>query len=288
MKYGVFSVCTPEYDIPDAVKMLKGLGYNGIELRVAGAPPETQPEGYCYENRYWTFNRCTVALDSIITVTPEIKQLCDSVGLEIISLTTYLGPWDSAGLEQVMEAARIIQCRNIRVNPPGYDGKENYRTLFQRTVAQVHCLENLAARYGVRINFEIHMGNIIPSASAAYRLVSHFDPALVGVIYDPGNMVFEGYENYQMGLELLGEYLAYVHVKNASWQQTGTGEDGITRWKTVWEPFSSGCVDLAHLCKALRAVGYDGYLSVEDFSNNQETLAKLDGNLRLLQSLIET
>ena len=48
--------------------------------------------------------------------------------------------------------------------------------------------------------------NLCPSASLAHRLVSAFDPDLVGAILDPGNMAQEGFENYHIGAELLGPY----------------------------------------------------------------------------------
>ncbi|MEZ4633203.1 MAG: hypothetical protein R2880_21235 [Deinococcales bacterium] len=60
---------------------------------------------------------------------------------------------------------------------------------------------------------EIHHRTIVPSASAVYRLVSHFDPQHIAVIYDPGNMAYEGFEDYRMGLELWEPYLAHVHLK---------------------------------------------------------------------------
>jgi len=52
--------------------------------------------------------------------------------------------------------------------------------------------------------------------------VSDFDLRYIGIIYDLGNMVHEGYENYKLGLELLGDYLSYVHVKNAVWNRITT------------------------------------------------------------------
>ncbi|MNH42928.1 hypothetical protein D3C79_1047240 [compost metagenome] len=66
----------------------------------------------------------------------------------------------------------------------------------------------------------MHFGNIAPSASLARQLVDGFDAKHIGVIYDPGNMVYEGFEQYKLGLEVLGEYLGHVHVKNAIWSRT--------------------------------------------------------------------
>ena len=40
MKYGVFSVSMPEYDIAETVALLKEVGYDGVEWRVNQIPKE--------------------------------------------------------------------------------------------------------------------------------------------------------------------------------------------------------------------------------------------------------
>jgi sugar phosphate isomerase/epimerase len=78
--------------------------------------------------------------------------------------------------------------------------------------------------------------------------------------------VHEGYENFRLGLELLGPYLAHVHVKNAAWAPTGEEKDGILLWESNWSPIDEGIVNWKQLLGDLKAVGYDGYLGIEDFS----------------------
>ena len=43
MKYGVFSVSMPEYNPEETLKILKELGYDGVEWRVTNMPKE-KPE----------------------------------------------------------------------------------------------------------------------------------------------------------------------------------------------------------------------------------------------------
>ena len=285
MKFSVFSVSMPEYDIEQTVKTLKELGYDGVEWRVAPAPPLEKPEDYTYSGRYWSFNQSNIDVTKVEELAPSVKDLCNKYDLEICSLTTYLGPWDVQDIERVLRAANILNCKNIRLFPPTYDESENFRKLFDRTVEQIKVLEKLAARYNVRINFEIHMGNIIPSASAAYRLVCNFNPDLIGIIFDPGNMVYEGFENYRMGIELLGEYLAHVHVKNSMWALSETTKAGVKIWKPTWANMKEGFADITKLIQILYEIGYDKFVSVEDFSNNDDTYTKLKSNLEFLKSI---
>ncbi len=286
MKLAVFTVSLPEYDPIATVKILGEAGYDGVEWRVAASAPAEKPADYTYERRYWSYNLSTIDISRIIAIAPGLKSLSGAAGLEICSLTTYLEPWQEEAIESVLAAAQAIGCPNIRVNVPKYNETENYRSLFGRTREQLGRLEQLAGRYGTRINFEIHMGNIIPSASAAFRLVSGFDPQRIGIIFDPGNMVHEGFENYRLGLELLGQYLAHVHIKNALWRQTETGAGGVAVWRPVWAPLKQGAADLRNLIRALKAIGYDGYLSIEDFSNEADTPTKVREGYRFLKDLI--
>jgi len=287
MKFGLFTVSMPEYDIENTVRALKELGYDGVEWRVGNPPPKNRPDSYSFENRYWSYNLSTLDIGRINDMAPEIRNMCAAAGLEICSLTTYLGIHETEAARNIMKAADIIGCKNIRINVPSYDGKINYRELFGSAQKHLETMERLAASHNVKVNFETHMGNIIPSASAAYRFVSGFDPKYVGIIFDPGNMVYEGFENYRLGIELLGEYLAHVHVKNGCWKYTGTGLEGAEVWKPTWASFKKGYADIPGLVRILKETGYEGYVSVEDFSNDEDTYTKLKNNIEFLRSIQE-
>ena len=98
-------------------------------------------------------------------------------------------------------------------------------------------------------------------------------------------MVYEGFENYRLGIELLGNHLSHVHVKNSMWQLVETSPDGVEKWRPTWAQFKKGYADLGRLIKILRETGYGGYVSVEDFSNVEDTVTKLKNNLAFLRQL---
>ncbi|MDH7571530.1 MAG: TIM barrel protein, partial [Armatimonadota bacterium] len=176
-------------------------------------------------------------------------------------------------------------ARQLRVGVPRYNGRVPYPKLRDQAVAQYHDVAALARRYGVRALIEIHMGNITPSASAAAAFVSHFDPRDVGIIHDAGNMVYEGYEQYLMGLEMLGPYLAHVHLKSAVWRPAGERPDGSLAWEAVAAPIPRGQVDVAALFRALRRVGYDEWVSFEDFSTETPLLERVRQNLAYVKQV---
>lgn len=286
MKFSVFTVGTPDYDIKATVQKLKEYGYDGVEWRV-GNSIKNEPEIIPSRDRwYWEYNKSTVDVDSILEEAESIKDICRSHGIEICALATYLQTSETERIEKVLKAAVAMNCPKIRVGIPAYDGKTNYRSLFSKVQEEVEVLEALAKKYNTKINFEIHHGTIIPSASAAYRLVSKFDSRYIGIIYDAGNMVHEGFEQYKMGLELLGEYLDHVHIKSAAWTQVKNPSTGKMEWYGSWTTLEKGQVSFKALLSALKSTDYDNYLSFEDFSNENTTDEKLKGNLEFIKALL--
>ena len=278
LKHSVFTVMMPDYDLKQTVVLLRELGFDGVEWRVHHVPSEFPGAA-----DYWRSNKSTVDVETILDKAVEVRKLTDDQGLEIVALGTYLSYKMIDEIERCMEAANIMGAGSVRVGVPKYDGSENYNDLLEEAIDGFVRIEDIARKYNVRANVEIHPGNICCSASLAYRLVSGFDPDCIGVIADPGNMVSEGYENYQLGLELLGPYLSHLHVKNAAWVSEDA-PNGEKLWKTARVSLKEGCVPWATVIQALDRVGFTGWLSLEDFSPG-DTRAKLQDAIAYLKSI---
>lgn len=176
----------------------------------------------------------------------------------------------------------------MRVGVPGYDRKTSYPELYKQAVHYLNEVQEMAQQYKVKAVVETHHQTIAPTASLAYRLVQSLDSQHVGVLYDPGNMVHEGYENHRMGLELLGPYLAHVHVKNAAWFKDESNKNSnssvneqnteillTSNWHCQWAPLTEGVVNWLQVFRDLKSVGYDGYYGIEDFSGVLQSKAML-------------
>lgn len=279
MKLAVFTVMLPEYEPEEAVALLAEVGYQGVEWRVTRRvlDPAAAPS-------YWQNNRCTIHIDTVDAEAAALADLTARAGLEVPALGTYMAATDCDAIDRAMRAARAMGCPRIRVSPPRYDRVIGYRRLFAETLAAYTDVERLARQHGVQACLEIHPGNICSSPSLAHRLVRHFDPRFVGVILDPGNMVYEGYEDWRMGMELLGPYLAHVHLKNSQWRRVGTRPTGEAVWQPAAAAIDEGIVDLRQFIADLCAVGYTGWCSFEDFSAGS-TREKLERNRAYVQAL---
>ena len=280
MKHSIFTVVMPEFGVAEAAQRMKAWGYDGAEWRVT-----TVPSPMPAIPNYWSANKATVDFAKLPGSAQEAKKISGDAGLEIPALATYLSCTDLESVKKAMEAALIMGAPMLRVSVPGYDAKTNYRTLFATAQDDYAKVEHLARANKVKACIEIHMGNICPSASAAYRFASVFDSKHVGVIFDPGNMVYEGMEAWQFGLELLGEYLAHVHVKNSGWRIMFGEPNGNLVWQPYMATLRAGIVNWADVIAALKAVKYNGWLSNEDFSSDQGTEPKLVDDLAYLKAL---
>lgn len=284
MKLSVFTVATPDLNAEELASAAAAAGIDGIEWRFRGIPEDAVSE----EPSYWRNNRCSLDPSRWEEQVPVFREAALGQGRKSIALVPYLNCGDLSATEQAFQAAAGLGASMMRVGVPGYDRKTRYPELYRKAVDYLSEVQDLAKQYNIKAIVETHHQTIAPTASLAYRLVQSLDPQHVGVLYDPGNMVHEGYENHRMGLELLGPYLAHVHVKNAGWFEA-EGKDsqkanvtekssGValnTAWKCQWTPLTEGMVDWVQMVRDLRAVGYDGYYGIEDFSGALKSKAML-------------
>ncbi|MEV0070881.1 MULTISPECIES: sugar phosphate isomerase/epimerase [unclassified Amycolatopsis] len=272
MKMGICSVCLPDLTPEQAVGAVRDLGYTGIEWRIA---PDRAAAG---APSFFGYNRCTVA--PTLHDVARAVELSHSAGLSVLGLDTYLDTGDHEGANLAFELAADADVPWIRVRAPWRDGRP-YRELLSEALGFFAVLERLGRDHGVRALLELHQRSIAPSASLGHRLVGEFDPRWLGVIYDAGNLAIEGYEDHRLAFDLLGPHLAHVHLKNVAYTRPVEGGP----WQSRWSTLDDGVVDVAGLLTALQDVGYDGWVSLEDFSTLRPPTETARFNAELLTDL---
>jgi len=174
------------------------------------------------------------------------------------------------------EMANILGARNIRMffsahvrlgGPDSkltewtaeYDGTKSYWHWFETDSKRLRVFVDFARKYDVRWVFELHHGFATNSPSAMRRIMDRYSARYVGTIFDPGNMVVEGNEDWRNSVQILGDYIAYLHCKNTRWDQDENG-----RWATSWESLEKGIASFPEIMTALKDIGFDGYFCIED------------------------
>jgi sugar phosphate isomerase/epimerase len=240
MKHSAFTVLLPDRSLDEAFDLLRRLGYDGVELRIKGdyhVPP-----------------------DQILARVNRLTGLMSRTGLEIPVLATYLSLNSREALVPVFEAADRVGAMGVRVSLGSpLDGRRAYWEILGEAQRGVEALIATIAPFRAKALFEIHFRTVISSPSLAHLLLKPFDPARVGVIWDPANMIVEGREDWRLGLDLVGDYLGHVHVKNTAWYRDGG-------WAWCWEELDAGIVDWEEMIRILATRGYPGYLSNENLS----------------------
>jgi sugar phosphate isomerase/epimerase len=252
MKHSCFTVALTDLTYKDLARILAEAGYDGVEWRVT--PPKEDAE-----MKHLNLHR-------IEEQAREVKGLCDELGLEIPVIGSYEEIQNTERIERLFKLAHLLGTKLVRVNTRWYQEEPHFDVLFKETIERLQNIMPIAKEYGVKPIFELHMGTIFPGPSDARRIIDNFTPDEIGITFDPGNMVTEGRINDRLGIQILGPYLAHVHVKNAGWFRD---EDGS--WKSGTCPVDDGMVDWPTVIECLKDAGYNGYLSQEDFHSFKYT-----------------
>jgi sugar phosphate isomerase/epimerase len=254
------NICTSTlaaFALDDALRLANCAGYEGVELRVHG--------------------NCHLTLQELQRRCGEIKRQVEAHQLELCVYNTCFGVNEPAAIEAMIDICSRTGVKYFRATLPlagvaavrhlGADRAviPSYRegippAELLRTVRLT--LRHLARRTklaGVCVLLEIHWGTVMSSFTSAHALVRDLDPEAIAITFDPANMVIEGKEDWEYGLDLLRDYVANVHIKNASWVR----KQG--QWTWQWDGLQQGMVEWPQLFRLLAARGYRGMLATEDF-----------------------
>lgn len=287
MKYSVTTVTLPELTMLEQAKLLSKLGYDGIELRVRRCSDEIRAKA---EPAMWGYHVNDVTPENFKEKAPEINKILSDYGLKLAGLATNMSCNDMEQFKNVLEGAVEAKSPFIRLGASaGFNAKnyDDYHAIFGETVAgYARCLE-LTRGTGIKLILEMHGNTIHPSASLAYRIVSNFSPKDVGVIYDPQNMVRDGYETPAIAIQLLGDYLAHCHFGAHRPVAGAKNENGTTVW--TWErcPLSEGLFDFENIFQIFKRINYSHFITVEDFGSQpaEEKFAEAIAYFKKLETL---
>jgi sugar phosphate isomerase/epimerase len=278
VRFSVFTASTPDWTPQEAAAELAAQGWDGVEWRIIDQQEADVPG-------FWVGNRATWPLTGLEDRLAEIAAVTRGAGLAFSGIGGYARSFERADVARLLAATAALGAGRVRVTMPLL-ATGDYRDLFAGARKDLEWATAEAARLGVTVLVELHHETIAASASSALRLVDGLDPATVGVIHDLGNLVIEGHEDHRAAFQLLGPYLQHVHVKNVAWHRVASAPDGTVTWKHDWATLREGQADVGAYLRALREHGYDGWITLEDFSTAVPLPERTRDNLAYVRSLL--
>jgi sugar phosphate isomerase/epimerase len=284
MKLGAFATFTPEYTFPEACRLLKSLGYDGVQPRIV--PKESAGFDPAKPFNPWGNNKCGISEDAFFADPKGVLKPASDIGLQISSVASYTTTANMERALAMVKACGKAGIRNVRIGalPMPKEARFDVSAFLDQCRGSYRELVSEAKKAGVRPCLELHMGNVYPGASGAAALLKGIPPEDAGVLYDPANTISDGWEVPKVALNVLGPYLAEIHVKNSKWVPDVT-ENGITRWKTEPADLENGCVNWAEVIEQLKVHGFTGWLVEEGHTSGRESYQRLKMAYELLKKL---
>ncbi len=265
MKLAGHTMGTPEYSLPEAIRLFAAMGLEGIEIIV-------QSDGY----------RCAVGMDDDDAMILEAGKLVSRAGLEVACLTPYLNRFNATDedvrreecsrLRRVVRMADLLGAPAIRV----YGGRfltgetDPDGAMFDALVRSMRECGDAAAECGVRLCLENHFGTMTTSAGSTARVVRAVNHPGVGILYDQANIAFFPAEEYREAIRLQRGLIGHVHVKDLVYREN-SGPLAFSDVAYVKESERTvksripgeGILDWPAILRELADSGYDGWLSLE-------------------------
>ncbi len=248
-----------DFSNPEMVELIKSVGAGGIEWGLRG-------------------------LDTIREDSKEMVQLTKDAGLELVSFIN--GPKLHLTEEVIRysEALAEVGAKMLRVAHPWYAWDYNealhqpdsYDYLLKITREGMERLESVGRQFGLRYVLETHGSSVFASPVANHFILKGLDPQVFGIIYDPANTYIEGFVRPRAAVELMGQYLAYLHVKNFRWEYhlkdlpRSRQREAV---RTVRSTLEAGLVDYEEVFFALKVGKFAGWLSFEEMCSGKDGVA---------------
>lgn len=248
IKFAGHTMGAPKCDIFQCVDLFKAIGYDGVEVRV------------CNNGQ----------IDSETITDDEARKIYGYArerNMEFACLTSYYQNFTGleervgviANLKRVVELADVMHCPLIRV----YGGMEPYSQNgvwfadnWTRSVEGIREVAAYAARFGVRLCIETHVGSLTMTVRDTARIIEDVNMANVGMLLDYAWVELAGVESGAEAIRKAARHIFHVHIKDWKLEQRFP----IQKHATL---MGEGTVRWPEVLTELKNIGYTGYITDE-------------------------
>ena len=227
--------------ILEKFKLLKDLGFDGIELNYPGGPDKSEilkardatglAIGNIIDSVHWN--------QPLSDPNPEVR----AKGL--------------AALNQSLRDAKELGCPAVLLVPAVVNKQVSYEDAYTRSQSEIRKAIPLAEELGVRIAIENVWNQFLLSPIEAARYVDELKSPMAGWHFDVGNVINYGWP--EQWVRILNKRIVTLHIKEFSRKRRN--EEGLGKGFDV--QLLEGDNDWPAVMKALDEVGFRGWSIAE-------------------------
>jgi hexulose-6-phosphate isomerase len=245
-----FGMIREELSVLDKFKLVKSLGFDGVELD----SPNDLMEKEILEAR----DKTGLVIPGVVNSVHWKKPLSDPDPAVRAECTQ--------SMIDALHKCKLYGGTTVLLVPAVVSEKVRYDEAWERSTAEIKKMLPEAEKTGVKIAIENVWNNFLLSPMEAAQYIDQFDSELIGWYFDVGNIVRYGWPD--QWIRILGERIIKVDVKEYSRDKQ--------RNEGIWEGFKvelgDGDSDWANVNRALREIGYSGWGSAEVPGGDRERL----------------
>jgi sugar phosphate isomerase/epimerase len=207
-------------------------------------------------------DRAHISLGSFERDAGHCAQVSERAGLSICgvcgdSSLSILSYQDVSSLIAACAAASVAQARMYAPTPVR---DMSIGAQLDALSEALRGYEPLLHANGATLLLELSQETLIPSPELFLRACGDLPPDRYGILYDPSNMRSEGNLEPHFAIDLMGEYLKRVHIKNERFVEGPSG------WAAEIAEIDRGLVDWRAVFRELELADYTGEVVIDHLS----------------------
>jgi sugar phosphate isomerase/epimerase len=259
IRFSVFTKPWKFMPIPQLGELVRGLGFEGIELPVR---PGFQVEPEDVE-------------DGLVAAVEQLHH----VGVKVFSVAA---PIDQKTIIACAKSGVPIIRTIARI-----DEDEDYVSAEERQRREYDALLPLLEQYGVTIGVQNYFSRLGANAVGLRSLIGKYDPRHVAAVWDAAHEALGG-GRPNHALDVIWPHLYMVNLKNAFPQRANGPEAKWAEWKIHWTSGRHGVANWPRVVEELKKRGYDGVVCLTaEYSDHDAVHRLISEDIAFAKSLFE-
>ncbi len=258
-----FGMIKEDLSVMDKFKLIKDLGFDGIELD----SPNDLVEKEILAARDHTGLEIPGVVNSkhwdhpLSHPDPEVRTVCRE------------------SMVHAMHKCKLYGGTTVLLVPAVVSEEIGYDEAWERSTAEIKQLLPVAEETGIKIAIENVWNNFLISPVEAAQYIDQFNSDMIGWYFDVGNIIRYGWPD--QWVRILGKRILKIDVKEYS--RDKQKNEGI--WEGFNVKLGDGDSDWAKVNKALTSVGYTGWGSAEVPGGDRKRLQEISERMDRIYKL---